>query len=132
MSPIEVNHQPECLEYNNRRLLAILEFAEEWPNYCRMCGATGEVCYSFDPSPAGVALSPGSMQDCDPCEGKENRPCAEQGFCPRCASNIADPYAEDEEHTYCQTCGWEWHKTDSAPPAPECVCPQGPDVMMDF
>lgn len=62
-------HTASCKKMNERIEREQREYEKRWPNYCRTCGATGMQCYQFDPSPAGVALSGGTMTECDPCEG---------------------------------------------------------------
>ncbi|MEI7770113.1 MAG: hypothetical protein WCI67_09010 [Chloroflexales bacterium] len=57
-----------------------------WPHHCQECGGSGGIGYSYDPSPAGVSLSAGSMMDYEPCD------CfAERGVCPRCAGRWPGP-----------------------------------------
>lgn len=130
-----MNHAPYCQDFNERVEAEQREFALLWPNYCRECGATGEICGSYDPSPSGVGLSPGSMMECDPCEGDAHytsdmtgriwvpatRPCVEQGYCPRCAA----PAIVDRGpllHEGCSNCGWRAHESFPAPPLGECTC----------
>lgn len=78
-------HTDEC-EAANARLRAEREAWEKrWPNYCRECEGFGGRTYSYDPSPAGVSLSSGTMQDFDPCEA-----CGEHDLCPRCMKPLPD------------------------------------------
>lgn len=117
-----------------RRLAEQEEFRQRWPKYCRVCGAAGEQCDSYDPSPSGVSLGSGSIEDCYPCEGNIRprrgdpgpllvplRPCTEEGFCPRCE---APALVSDGEYDRCLCihCGWYYKVSKSAPPPAECIC----------
>lgn len=77
-----------------------------WPNYCKTCNGNGGTAYSYDPSPAGVSLSAGSMEDFDPCEV-----CASQGICPRCGKPGLTNEARGDAETGagpCMFCGWDY------------------------
>lgn len=92
-------------------------YAEQWPNYCKTCGGWGGELYSFDPSPAGVSLSSGSMQDYDPCPD-----CIDKAICPRCGHvhNLDhDFYCGDAP---CDVCGFVEGKTDGMLSPHECYC----------
>lgn len=80
---------------------------KRWPNYCRMCDGAGQQEYSFDPSPAGVSLSAGSMTDVEVCEG-----CTNKGVCPRCGGPAWNPYddLDDIPGPPCRFCHWNWGK----------------------
>lgn len=111
-----MNHAPYCLDFNEKVAKALREFEWKYPNYCRACGGTGEVCEFFDPSPAGVSLSPGSMMECDPCAL-----CIDDGNCPRCSA----PAIVDRGpllHEGCSNCGWQSSVSAPAPPPGECTC----------
>jgi len=81
------------------------EYDAKWPKACRKCSGKGEITYSYDPSPAGVSLSSGSMEDTEPCSA-----CFEANHCPRCAEELVS--AENFEWSKCPTCGWNWAGTD--------------------
>lgn len=104
------------------------EYRKRWPHYCRFCGGLGGFGYSFDPSPAGVSLSPGCYWDFEPCEE-----C--MGRCPRCyRENSDDGYGQT--HTMftvknsrgemvrptCGYCGFVLEDTRGLPQKPECFC----------
>jgi len=57
-----------------------------WPRHCKHCLAWGGQTYRYDPSPPGISLCAGIMEDFDPCPE-----CIERGICPRCAQPISGP-----------------------------------------
>jgi hypothetical protein len=101
-----VEHSEECL---SKHRLQISAFSEKYPNYCRSCLGRGCFAYSYDPSPSGVALSPGRMIEMEPC-----REC--EGSCPLCRHPL-----EDGE-TKCSECGWDFEAGPFYPAEPECDC----------
>lgn len=88
------------------------EWKAKWPNHCPECCGTGGDVSAYDPSPSGVALSPGYMYDFDPCEA-----CMET--CPRCGQPM-----DKENDAPCPSCGWNWGKNpdDASPPPPDGPC----------
>ena len=93
-------------------------YAAKWPRYCRHCQGWGYFEYSYDPSPAGVSLSPGTMTDSDPCHK-----CIEEGVCPRCGKQVFDDDDWDSgEPIVCPKCGWKEAAPDAIESEPECVC----------
>jgi len=109
---------PECKERTKKAEAAIETWKAKWPNYCRKCEGAGDFCYSFDPSPSGVALSPGWLEDCEPCPN-----CTEKGICARCGANGLNP---DTGEGPCQVCGWNYD--DMLQSMPECFCWEIVDV----
>lgn len=104
---------PECqsrMEAHNR---VVREYEEKYPGHCETCRGWGGRTYSYDPSPAGVGLSPGCMWDFDPCED-----CTCQGKCPRCGEKVE---GLGDENVPCPHCGWT-EKDGGLPEAPECWC----------
>ena len=89
---------------------ALAEFERQYPKYCRKCGGQGYIEYSYDPSPAGVSLSPGRMYDTEPCIE-----CTERGVCPLCTR----PLTRDSDN---RTCGCP--ENIYAPSPPDFECPQ--------
>lgn len=140
-----IEHSPRCekLRVLHERLRSA--FALKWPNYCTTCNGLGGRIYFFDPSPAGVSLGAGWMEDFDPCPD-----CLEQGICPRCGAE-SDSFFE--EACVCTSCGWDSEQADhdhrsifltdadvsdccqkvaaihAIPPTPECFCYE--DAMYD-
>jgi hypothetical protein len=80
------------------------EYEKQWPNHCRTCGGWGEHRHSFDPSPDGVSLGAGSMEDAVPCPD-----CAEKGLCPRCM-HIVEP-----DEIFCPSCGCDQERPEGKP-----------------
>lgn len=118
-TPYCIKNSPTCLSFQQRQLAAIKEFEDGFPNACGNCGGTGAICYSYDPSPAGVSLAPGMMTDCDPCPV-----CIEKGFCPKCGKRTLD-----QDGTVCSFCGWDWD-SNSGPRKPDfegCCCNEDED-----
>jgi hypothetical protein len=103
---------PECraafAEYSRQ----CREYEERWSDHCDTCHGAGGWMVAYDPSPAGVALSPGFMWEFEPCQDCE-------GLCPRCAQPM-----DHNEDTPCPHCGWNWGKSegDAMPESPECWC----------
>jgi len=116
-------HTKACLENTEHRKRLRIEYTSSWPYYCRRCGGWGGHWYQYDPSPPGVALSPGYMVDVDPCPL-----CCEQlGVCPRCGESLPEEFWENDAP--CQHCGWSWYGGDhlGIPEHWECYCWSHPD-----
>jgi hypothetical protein len=149
-------HTSHCLEASRQHMKDKTEYEARWPNYCRKCNGRGGHWTSFDPSPPGVALSPGSMPDFDPCTCVE--PADDNWWssrCPRCGTrwytmvpteeiktmaaqyraegwtlnvyDIVEPTIADEHP--CTSCGWDWGQTpdNGIHPDVECFCWERPD-----
>jgi hypothetical protein len=71
-------HTLACLYHSYKSQTARSAWMSRWPNRCSRCEGAGVLVSSYDPSPAGVSLSPGSIEETEPCE------CVELGACPRC------------------------------------------------
>lgn len=81
------------------------EWAERWPGYCRACNGWGGKVLKFDPSPAGVSLSAGYLEEfetCDECQ------CGDEVRCPRCGKVIEDWEQFQSDEAPCPHCGWAW------------------------
>ena len=115
-----MDHSKECLERTAKVMILIAEWTAKWPDYCTKCDGRGEFVYSFDPSPAGVSLSPGTLEDVEPC-GQ----CTEQGICARCGEAGLNPETGEGP---CSHCGWNYD--DCLPHMPECFC-WAADVLLD-
>ena len=115
------DHLKKCLERQAEFERSLKEYETQFPNYCRECQGNGEISYSYDPSPAGVFLSPGTMTDVDPCT------CLEQFHCPRCNKYVSEwaewtPGIEWDEIT-CPHCDWKLHISSGCPETDgECNC----------
>ena len=111
-------HTAQCQRQHTFFQVERARYAGRWPRYCRTCNGEGFIWYTYDPSPAGVSLAPGSMEDCDPCPD-----CVEKGICPRCGEQVWTEEAwDDTEPVVCPLCGWDETKPDSLPPEGECYC----------
>jgi hypothetical protein len=66
-------HTAECDAEAAKSKAAVVAFYEKWPKAHKGCKAVGGFYSTYDPSPAGVALSPGRMTDYDPCEECEEK-----------------------------------------------------------
>lgn len=112
MNPSDQNkHSPSCKALHDKWLKDKKEYEEKWPGYCRKCGGWGGHYYTFDPSPAGLSLAPGTMTDYDLCSY-----CLENGICPRCGKATLD-----EDGNICATCGWN-SEMSGIMEEPECWC----------
>lgn len=102
-------------------------YIEAWPGHCTNCHGWGGFVESYDPSPAGVALSPGSIQEYDPCPE-----CLENRLCPRCGSSV-DSYEDWDagQPARCPGCGFIEEETPGRPFADNepcsCMEPEEPD-----
>lgn len=106
-----MNHDPDCEARFAAWSAERDAYDAAWPNHCPDCRGWGGQVFSYDPSPAGVALSPGVMWDFDPCPT-----CYETGRCPRC-----DKAGIDEDEAKCDACGWK-EGDPGSPESPECLC----------
>lgn len=149
---IEQWHTYSCLLSQARYEAERKLYERVWPNYCHECGGMGGFWTEYDPSPAGISLSPGTMRDFDPCECVSPQGIT-RARCPRCSArfvHFADTGWMDEmsnqwphdnppnrddlldawvEHIVCDqvpcpVCGWDWGngKHDALPEPPECGC----------
>lgn len=103
-----MKHSEKCTHDLDAWKQACLELEKTFPSFCRHCSGWGGFWSSFDPSPSGVALSPGRMYDFDPCDQCE-------GTCPLCRAPLPD------DETVCKACGQE-RGTSGIPESPECSC----------
>ena len=105
----EVAAEREAYERHKAELSA---WQSKWPEACEECGGWGGQSYSYDPSPAGVSLAPGSMYEFDPCEAPG---CVSEGFCARCGKPTLSeiPGVFEEGQGPCKNCGWNYD--DGAP-----------------
>ena len=116
-----MDHTAECLKAQDDATRAGAEYDRRWPGHCRSCNGWGGRSYRYDPSPSGVALSPGWMEDFEPCPD-----CAEKGLCPRC---MKATMPEDGGEGPCPACGWT--PKDGRPWIPECICWPGEESWED-
>lgn len=114
-----MTHTFECSIASASRQLQINAYRMLWPNHCRECHGVGGHFDTYDPSPGGVALSPGTMIDFDPCHW-----CLEEARCPRCATRYGGQLADELiEDGLCIACGWDGQSNASFEPPPyECGC----------
>jgi len=115
--PHTIQHTPECKADQAKYEEAVALYVARWPNYCRKCDGRGGTYYQYDPSPAGISLSPGYMTDFDPCPD-----CMEHGKCPRCGNIVWTDDDFDGDPVTCHVCGWNEESPDAAPEPPECEC----------
>ena len=113
-------HTDQCQRQHTFAKVERARYTARWPRYCHTCKGEGALYYTYDPSPAGVSLAPGSMEDCDPCPD-----CVERGICPRCGEQVWDDDSWDmfpSTPLVCGLCGWNEHKSNGLPPEGECCC----------
>lgn len=97
-----------------RRILWLRDynrFLEDFPNYCHKCDGWGGHWTRYDPSPSGISLPSGYMEDFDPCE------CVDNGECPRCRQMLM--MDEKDEHQVCHYCNWTSEDPEGLPQEPE-------------
>jgi len=109
------------------------KFISQWRGYCRTCSGLGGKYDMFDPSAAGVSLSPGYMIEFEPCPD-----CLEKDACPRCGERGLD--IDPDDRARCGHCSWTEENAESdfsgeycLPPEPECLCFEDdiPDVYLE-
>lgn len=110
-----MNCTSQCIENTKRYEKLLAEWTERWPKHCKNCAGWGGFSSSFDPSPAGVSLSSGTMEDAEPCPE-----CTEKGVCARCGAKGLNPETGEGP---CSLCGWDYD--DGEPSKPECFCWEG-------
>lgn len=114
-------HTPECIR--NWALYGHAQDAYDarWPEHCDACHGTGAFFYSYDPSPPGVSLGPGTMQGSVPCPH-----CTETGICPRCGVTAwpTDESWPDDGTATCWACHWSEDQAEemAGPVPPDCTC----------
>jgi hypothetical protein len=96
-------HTAKCIENTLKVEAACEAYNQKWPKHCNACHGQGGKYTTYDPSAAGVHLSPGGEPDVDTCTH-----CVDQGICPRCGHQHEKVWTED--YNKCQVCGWDWCK----------------------
>lgn len=93
-------------------------YRRTWPKHCEKCRGWGAFVETYDPSPQGVSLGSGWMEDYAQCVE-----CLELEQCPRCAGPA--PFVDGVGVNCCTQCGFVEGKTEGIadPPHPaECDC----------
>lgn len=109
----DFRHLDECDRMRKRWEEQVKAFEVRYPNYCCDCQGWGYFMWSFDPSPAGVALGSGWLTDAEPCESCEGR--ETDPVCALCGTPL--DYHEIEG----------WHRVcgcpdEGLPAEPDCFC----------
>ena len=107
-----MEHTEQCEEDRVRIEKVREEYVKQWPNYCRRCNGWGGFGSTYDPSPAGVSLGSGSMEDFDPCPD-----CGEKNLCSRCGWGVDFSNAIET----CPHCGAKFMGAIGIP-RHECYC----------
>jgi hypothetical protein len=112
-----MKHRADCQKYSAIHTFLTEYYKSWWPNYCRRCRGWGGLISYYDPSPSGVSLSSGRMQEIDLCPD-----CMDKRLCPRCG-NVNIGWLEGEGDVWgCATCGWSFEDPGGLPEPPECCC----------
>lgn len=119
---MSIEHTPECRDAIDQRNLEIATYVTDWPDYCRRCQGWGGSHSTYDPSPAGVALGPGTMDDFDTCPD-----CIDKGLCPRCGESLSTGASmvailDAPPLLRCPACKWTDEETPGCPEPAECLC----------
>lgn len=119
-----MEHTPECLAATARAQQEIETYKKQWPNHCQKCHGWGGFYSTYDPSPAGVSLGSGCMEDFDPCDACETGDDAFPYKCSRCGEHLPEHPVRGDPPP-CPKCGWDWghNKGDALPEQTECICP---------
>ena len=105
-----MQHSQKCKELVEKSARQIAMWEKRWPNYCRKCNGEGQFISYYNPSPSGVSLGSGYIEDIEPCI------CTENSICARCGSNALN----EDGSGPCQVCDWNY---DDCKPYPyECTC----------
>lgn len=112
--PSPLDHTKGCNHSFELHDTLVADYEQLYPNYCRTCQGWGGRWSKYDPSPSGVALSPGYMEEFDPCPD-----CLDKMKCPRCGGNV---YHDEENYEVCPICLFKTEETDGLPQPPECYC----------
>ena len=113
----EIKHTESCQQAHAQAEATRAAYAAKWPNHCPTCEGHGGHWYSFDPSPSGISLAAGTMEDFDACPD-----CLEKGVCPRCGQEVWTADDWDGNPVTCPLCGWDEASPDGMPPEAECWC----------
>lgn len=111
----QVTHDAGCIAAQEQWKRDAAAYDAAWPKHCQECHGAGGKAVKYDPSPAGVALSPGYYTEFEPCPE-----CYDKGVCPRCAGKMAGE--GDEIPETCPHCQWKVAGGCGAPAQPECWC----------
>lgn len=104
-------HSKECQSAIDQRSSDIAAWEIAWPNHCKTCHGWGGFYSTYDPSPSGVSLGPGTMDDFDTCPD-----CSDRDLCPRCGVSLPHDFVAS-----CKACGWTTD-TPGRPEPAECTC----------
>jgi hypothetical protein len=111
-------HTLSCIAWQQKMKAEHDAYVAQWPDYCQHCDGFGELRYSYDPSPAGVSLGSGHMEDADPCPV-----CIETGHCPRCGKHVPGwEFDSLEGNETCPFCGWNLESPGCPLEYDECDC----------
>ena len=113
-----VDHKATCATTQARCEKDRGAWRQRWPSHCPDCEGWGGDTFRYDPSPPGVCLSSGYMEEFEFCAE-----CVCQGKCPRCGVNV---WTEDADfradELTCPECGFVVDKDEGMPKAFECSC----------
>jgi len=94
---------------------------------CKRCNGSGWNFMRDDPSPAGISLSPGSMDCSEPCED-----CLGQDRCPVCGIKVLRIEEPGVDRAKCIVCGYDSEKAFEAGPIWSAAALAGMKEEQDF
>ena len=102
-------HTKECKRLNKQARKQTIAYDNQYPNHCHTCNGYGGFWSRYDPSPSGVSLSSGSMEEFDVCPD-----CVKKGKCPRCGQVLVPKENGDIPDT-CSHCQFDFNKPIGRP-----------------
>jgi molybdopterin/thiamine biosynthesis adenylyltransferase len=114
-----MTHSDTCDNIQKLYQEQLAEYKKKHPNYCTSCHGWGMHFSTYDPSPAGVSLSSGTMLDVDTCTE-----CVDKNLCPCCMIPTKPVFGHEDNHHVCTECGWsaDNEKHTGMHDEPECYC----------
>lgn len=122
-----MTHTEECIHNHQIWQDEFDVYVKQWPSYCKTCSGWGGKVSYYDPSPKGVSLSSGQMQEFDTCPD-----CIEVGLCPRCKCHFDLDDEKEIEDYECTHCGFIFGESNGIFEHPGCFCEMSSDADLSI